>query len=69
MKIGRPFPKPARVHWRLKKARAAYINRNQWARDNNPEDTPYVEIYTGEDYFIATEASTPENEIIIIAES
>ena len=59
----------SRLPWRKQKTLAMLANKRQWERDFLPSQTPYVEIETGESYFIAIEASTPENETIIIAES
>lgn len=58
-----------RMNWRKQKTLAMLNNRKQWARDTLPSDTPWVEIETGEGFFITTEGSTPSNQIIIIAES
>lgn len=69
MKIGRKFPKVKPSHWKLRKARAAFLNRRQDLGDTDPEWTPYIEIYTGEDWLILTEGSTAENQTFIIAES
>lgn len=59
----------SRLPWRKAKTLAMLANRKQYQRDTFPADTPWVEIETGESYFITTEGSTPTNEIIIIAES
>ena len=58
-----------RMYWRKQKTLAMLANRRQYNMEFVPAFTTVVEIYTGDDYFIATEASTPSNEIIIIAES
>ena len=42
--IGRKFPKIQQAHWRLRKARAAYLNRRQWNQDNLPEYSGPYEI-------------------------
>jgi len=47
MRIGRPFIRPKPAHWKLRKARAAYINRMQQYIDDDairPEVTFPVEI-------------------------
>jgi len=47
MKIGRPFIRPKPAHWKLRKARAAYINRMQQYIDDDairPDITFAVEI-------------------------
>ena len=59
----------SRFHWRKAKTIGMLLNKRQWERDNLPSQTPWVEVETGEGFFIATEGSTPTNEIIIIAES
>ena len=58
-----------RMNWRKQKTLAMLNNRKQYQRDFVPSETPWVEVETGEGFFIATEGSTPTNEIIIIAES
>jgi hypothetical protein len=59
----------SRLQWRKAKTLAMLANKRQWERDFLPSQTPFVEIETGDSFFIATEASTSSNEIIIIAES
>ena len=65
MKIGRKFPPVKPAHWRLKKARAVYINRRDFNIEYLPEYTTAIEIVTGEGYGIRLE-STPSNEPTMI---
>jgi len=47
MKIGRPFIRPKPAHWKLRKARAAYINRRQQIIEDaafRPENTFGIEL-------------------------
>ena len=59
----------SKMYWRKQKTLAMLANKRQWEREFLPSQTPFVEIETGESFFIVTEASTSSNEIIIIAES
>ena len=68
MKIGRKFPQPARINWRLKKARAAYINRREWFTEYNPIYTTDIEIVTGETYGICLEQASLSSPTLIIQE-
>ena len=44
MKIGRKFPPVKPAHWRLKKARAKYLNFRQYNEENLPEYSGPYEI-------------------------
>ena len=59
--IGRPFNKPKPAHWKIRKARAAYLNRRQYGEDNYPE-------YSGP-YEIELEQSTEASPIYLYNEA
>ena len=59
--IGRKFPPTRPAHWRLRKARAAYLNRRQYGEENYPE-------YSGP-YEIELEQSTEASPIYLYNEA
>ena len=60
MRIGRPFIRPKPAHWKLRKARAAYLNKRQSYEFDPPYSTA-VEI--------EFEQSTEVNPIYLYNES
>ena len=71
MKIGRKFPKPANINWRLKKARGMYINRRQWNMEYEPDWSPAaeIELEQGGKAFIIREASNAAEPDYIVTEN
>jgi len=69
MKIGRKFPPVKPAHWRLKKARAVYINRRDFNIEYLPKYTTDIEIVTGEGYGIRLESTEVNTPTLIIRET
>jgi len=71
MIIGKKFPKPANINWRLKKARAKYINFRQWNSDFEPDWSPAgeIELEQGGRAYIIREASNSATPDYIVTEN
>ena len=46
-----------KFHWKKKKAIAMYINRRQWQRDYDPDESTAVEIEMEQGGYLVTQAS------------
>jgi hypothetical protein len=58
-----------KVHWKKQKSIGMYLNRRQWERDFDPNETSALEIELEQGgYFITTESSNPAIPNYIITE-
>ena len=58
-----------KVHWKKQKSIGMYLNRRQWERDFDPNETSALEIELEQGgYFITTESSSPAIPNYIITE-
>ena len=66
----KPFPPLGRMHWRKQKTLSMLVNRHQWQREFDVDETQGVEIEMEHlsNYFLVTQASTQASPAYIITE-